>query len=228
MRSPLAVPVAGAVVALLVLVGMLLTTHERRAFTLGVPLYGPATTLAPRDEICQAPVGLPDRESDFDRVAFVLATTHGRPGPQVDLTLKSLDGAPIARGHVPGGYAPSSQIQQVVDVGRVTTRTPMRVCLRNAGALPVAVFGSGDLASRTSTAALNGTPLGIDVAFSFEHAEPRSSLSLLPTLLNRMALWRAGWLGGWTYWLLAAGVLLAVPLLLFVALREVLADASRA
>ena len=147
--------------------------------------------------------------------------------PSVDVTLKALDGAPIARGRVPVGYGPDSQIEQVVDVGRVTTRTPMQVCLRNAGALPVAVFGSGDLASRTSTAALNGTPLGIDVALSFEHAEPRSALSLLPALLDRMALWRAGWLGGWTYWLLAAGVLLVVPLLLIVALREVLADASR-
>ena len=227
MRSPLAVPVAGAVVAVLVLVVLLVTTQERRAFTLGVPLSGAAATLAPRDEICQAPVGLPDRESNFDRVAFVLATTDARPGPQVDVTLKALDGAPIARGRVPGGYGPDSQIEQVVDVGRVTTRTPMQVCLRNAGALPVAVFGSGDLASRTSTAALNGTPLGIDVALSFEHAEPRSALSLLPALLDRMALWRAGWLGGWTYWLLAAGVLLVVPLLLIVALREVLADASR-
>ncbi|WP_028057998.1 hypothetical protein [Candidatus Solirubrobacter pratensis] len=211
--------------AALVLVVLAATTNERRAFTLGVVPAGPVMSLAPTGEVCQAPVALPDGESDFDRVAFVVGTVGGRPGPQLDVTLATTGGTPVAHGRVPGRYAFSTRpIPEAVSVGHVTSREPLRVCLRNAGSSTVAIFGNGDLASRTSTAALNGKPLGIDVALSFEHAKPRSALSILPALFDRAALWRAGWIGGWTYWLLGAVVLLAVPALMVVALRGALDD----
>lgn len=226
MRRPVLVLAGFAALAVVVVLVLAGTYQERRAFTLGVVLSGPALNVAPAAEVCQSPVTIPDDQADFDRVRFTLATLEPRPGPAVDVTLKTLDGETVARGRVPGGYQPGGELPQSVDVGHVTTREPMQVCLKNAGDAPVALFGSGDLASRTSTATLAGAPTGVDVGLSFAHAEPRSGLSLLPAFFDRMALWRAGWIGGWTYWLLAAVVALVVPALLVVALRGAL-DAPR-
>ena len=223
MRRPVTVLLGGCVLAAVVVLVLALTTREREAFTLGVPLSGPAVGLAPGVETCQAPIRLPDAESDFDRVAFVLSGKEGTKGPPLAVTLETEDGKSVGRGRLEN-YTLNPKLPAVVDVGHVTTREPMTVCLRNAGRTEVALYGSGDLASRTSTATLNGTPLGVDVALSFEHAEPRSALSLLPTVFDRMALWRTGWAGGWLYWVLGALLALAVPALLVYALREVTTD----
>ena len=222
MRRPLVVLGGIGVGVVLLLVVVAATTRERRAFTLGVVPAGPVITYAATGVACQTPITPPDRESDFDRVAFTLGTVDGRPGPRVDVEMQTLDGRTFARGTVPAGYRSTGPIPERVAVGHVTTRAPMRVCLRNAGPTSVAVYGNGDLASRTSRIVLDGKPLGVDMALSFEHAEPRSAVSILPSMLGRASLWRAGWFGAWTYWVLAAVVLLAVPALLTVALRGAL------
>jgi hypothetical protein len=221
MRRPVAVLLGACALAAIVLLLVVATTSERRAFTLGVEATGPALTLAPNDEVCQQPVAIPDGDAAFDRVAFTLGSVD-QPGSPVDVTLKAADGGTIASGRVAGGYPSSGPTNERVSVGHVTTRSPMRVCLRNAGSAKIAVYGNGDLASRTSTAYLNGKQLGVDIGLSFERAEPRSALSLLPAFFVRASLWRADWIGGWVYWLLGAVVLLAVPALMAVALRSAL------
>ena len=45
-------------------------------------------------------------------------------------------------------------------------------------------------------------------------------LSLVPGILRRMARFRPHFFGAWTYWLLLVLLLVGVPLLLALALRE--------
>jgi hypothetical protein len=224
MRKPLGVLVGFCVFAILVLVVVAATTNERRAFTLGVVPAGPTMNLAPNDQVCQAPITIPDGDADFDRVAFTLGTVDG-PRPPIDVTLRTLADASVAHGSLPAGAAaPGRSTAQSVDVGHVATRAPMRVCLRNTGRSTVAVYGNGDLASRTGSAVVGGKPAGVDISLVFDRAEKRSALSMLPTYFSRASLWRTGWTGAWTYWLLGALVVLAVPALLAVALRSTLRE----
>jgi hypothetical protein len=55
---------------------------------------------------------------------------------------------------------------------------------------------------------------------TFGRRHPTTALSLVPTMFRRAGLFHGGWVGAWTYWLLAALVALAVPALLVRALRD--------
>ena len=212
-----------AAVLVTVLAGV--TTKEKDAFTLGVSAAGPVTTLQPGQQVCQEPIVVPDADAAFDRIRFSLGT-FSRPGPPIDVAVKAIDGRFEARGRLEGGYADRSRAPTPsVAVGHVALiEQGLRVCLRNAGSTKVAVFGNGDLASRTSTATKDGKPAGADVTMVFERGESRSALSLVPRIFERASLWRASWTGAWTYWLLGALVLLAVPALLALALRSSLRE----
>jgi hypothetical protein len=217
MRRPVVVLIAVCAAAVLALALTGLTTRERRAFTLGVASAGPVLTLQPGQEVCQVPIAIPDHDAGFDRVAFVLGT---RSLP-VDVTVAALTGAVVGRGRLQAGHAGGAQS---VAVGRVTTTKPLRVCLRDAGTGRLVFYGNGDAASRTSTAAIDGKPVHTDISLVFERAEPRSALSLVPAFFARVSLWRATWVGAWTYWLLGAVVLFAVPALLAFTLRSALRE----
>jgi hypothetical protein len=45
------------------------------------------------------------------------------------------------------------------------------------------------------------------LALLFLREHPRSLLSLVPTIFRRASLFRPGWVGPWTYWLLSAALL---------------------
>jgi hypothetical protein len=188
------------------------------AFTLGVPKGAPVAPLRPNDVVCQGPLAVPDDAAAFDGVAFQTGT-YRRPGPPLEVTVEpATGGRPIARGALAAGYRDVSVSS--VEVGHVATRSPIRVCVRNRGVVPAGIYGAADAASRTSTASLNGQPLNADVSLVFEREHARSLASLVPAMLDRAALFRASWLGGWAYALLALVVVLGIPALLALALRD--------
>jgi hypothetical protein len=219
MRKGVIVLVGVCAAAVLVLFVTGLTEHERRAFTIGVAVGGVAATLEPGQEACQQPITVPDGDAGFERVSFTLGT-FGRPGPAVDVSVHGPGDRVLGRGTLAAGYPDiTAAPTHTVAVGHVDARGPLAVCLRNAGTRKVAVYGNGNAASRTSTAFVAGQPVDTDLSLVFERAEPRSALSLLPAFFERASLWRAGWVGAWTYWLFAAVALILVPALLVVALR---------
>src|SRR3954452_6432950 len=215
-RVLLAICLAGVVGLALVAV----TMRTRLAFTLGVTAGGVAAGLAPRHEACQTPVAIPDADAAFERVVVTLGT-YGRPGPPVEITVAPVrGGAALAQGRLPGGYPDVDRSpRHAVEVGKVTTQAPVRVCVRNLGDHKVAVYGNGPLASRTSSATLDGRPLNSDLSLTFELDGSPSLASLVPAIFNRASLFRAGWVGAWTYVVLALAMLLGVPLLVAAALR---------
>jgi hypothetical protein len=192
-------------------------TQERTlAFTLGVPSNSAVAPLRPGQQLCQQPVAVPDADSAFDAVAVQLGT-YGRPGPALELTIRS-GARTLAVGHLPGGYGDDASPS--IPVGHVGDRAPLRVCVRNAGQDRVALYGAADAAARNSSAAVDGKPLNADVNLVFERAHPRSVASLAPAILSRASLFRVSWLGAWTYVLLALLVLAGIPALLALALRN--------
>ena len=65
------------------------------------------------------------------------------------------------------------------------------------------LYGNADAAARASSAYADGKPTGSDLALEFQRTEPRTLAGLLPAMFERAALFRAQWVGAWTYWLLA-------------------------
>lgn len=210
--------IACCVLAALALLGAALLGDTPRAFTLGVTNGAVAADLRPGKVVCQSPIAVPP-DGEFDRVKLSLGT-HRRPGPAIDVAvIPAAGGAPLGRGRLAAGYpdvdrAPSHTIA----VGEVDAGQRVAVCVANHGSRKVAVYGNADAANRTSTATLDGKPLKTDLNLAFER-EPRSLATLAPAIADRASLFRAAWVGPWTYVLLLAVAVLAVPVLLVRALR---------
>lgn len=191
-----------------------------RAFTLGVTNGVVAAELRPGQQACQAPISVP-ADGEFDRVKLSLGTYH-RPGPAVDVdVLATGSGAPLGHGRLAAGYPDIAEApSHAIGVGRVAAEQEISVCVTNRGPGKVAVYGNADAAHRPSTATSGGKPLKTDLNLAFER-KPRSLAALAPAVVDRAALFRAGWVGPWTYVLLMGVALLAVPALLLRALRAV-------
>jgi hypothetical protein len=205
-----------AVVALLGLAAVALVAGgERRqlAFTLGVPVQGVSLIVRPGQTACQAPI---PAAGSFDEVSLI-AGTYDRPGPPLTVTVRDADGRLLGEGRVPAGFHDVEP--QSVDVGHVDASGDLSVCIANDGDRKIGLFGGADAFARTSSATLDGRPQQTDLRLQFLRAEPHSTLAAIGDVIDRAALFRGGWIGPWLYWLLLAGVLLGVPLLLGLALR---------
>lgn len=202
------------VLALLIVGG---ARETRMAFTAGVSSAGAQAAIAPGQTGCQGPLDVPEGGS-FDAVEVVLAT-GAVPGAPARVTVRDAQtGRVLARGRLAGGYLGTAQ-RRVAVTPRVAEGRTISVCLRNTGTVPIVPMGNGDAASPPSTYTRNGQPQGVDIAVRFQ-TEPRSLLSQFGLIADRAALFRAGWVGPWTFWLLAALLTLGVPALLAFALAR--------
>jgi hypothetical protein len=221
MRKPIGVMLGVCLVGIVAVVIAAAGSERRDAFSLGVIPGGPVAKLATGNQVCQGPISIPDGAADFDRVAVVIGT-YGKRGSEVAVSIEPVGGGKaFGSGRVAAGYSDVvTTPTHSVAVGHVETRAPFDVCIRNAGPNPVGIYGNGDPSARTSTATLDGQPTNADLALTFEHAHPRSALSLLGPILGRASLWRASWTGEWFSFLLVLAVIAGVPALLVVALRS--------
>jgi hypothetical protein len=223
----------GVVAALgLILVVLLvggLTTQSRLVATVGVLPVFPVAPLAAGNEVCQTPIGLAD---PVERVRFNIGT-FGRPGPPLEVTVHPANsGIDLGHGRVAAGWIDDGSAQDV-PVGHIADDQRVSVCIRNLGRtkayvygdLYEGIFGTGPLGVRptalTSYAAIDRVRIPGDLSLKFVSAKPRSLLSRLPAAFRHASLFRPGWVGPWTYWLLAALILLAAPF----ALRKALSRA---
>lgn len=188
------------------------------AFTLGVAPSTEAARLVPDAVACQKPI---DVSEPFTGVRFRLGPAR-RPTPPLELTVQRLPArATVARGTLVGAQRGLSEQSIAID-RTVAAGQRVAVCLRNTGTRPVALLGNAELAARTSYAEVDGERKATDLALVFTR-DSRSALAQIPEMFERAALFRPAWVGAWTFWLLAALVLLAVPALL----ARAVAGASR-
>jgi hypothetical protein len=165
--------------------------------------------------VCQRPV---TAEADFDIVRLTLAPT-GRVRVVVTVVpLGAGDPAPSASGRLVlvGSKGPAE-----VRLDR-TVRQEQRfgLCVRNRGGGVLAVHGSDRAVDVAGAATGDGARPYHDLSLGFFRASPRSVLSEVPAMFERAALFRPGFVGAWTFWLLLVAVVAGVPALLAAALRH--------
>ncbi len=195
---------------------LLIAAREERhlAFTLGVVGDRVVARIDPGRTACQTPI---DASAPFDAVELVFGT-YALPGPPLVVSVRDASsGRELAAGRLEGGY-PDNRAR-TVPLEREAPEGRISVCLRNAGAGPVALYGNASQAAYASTLRLDGRDVGLDAQMVFLHDESIKLLSLTPEMFRRAATFNASWVGPWVFWALAAGVGLIVPLLLALALR---------
>jgi hypothetical protein len=225
MRRRVALPLAGVFV--LVVAAMIVRAgSDGRPLQqgLGVFVLQNQVTLNSGHEGCQGPIGLTDRTA---RVEFNPGTPHAERGPAVMTLIRDARTSQVlARGKLAAGFDP--RVPQTVSFApAMPANAVVDVCFRNLGPGQVLLFGDTAFGTSrvgflgvhptivTSSASLDGQDLpNHDIAMVFPRPKPKSVLALVPEMFQRAALFRPHWLGAWTYWLLAALVLLATPLLL--------------
>jgi hypothetical protein len=227
LRSAPAIVVATAAAVTVALAAVALTSEREQAFTLGV-VRSTTVAVAHGQAVCQAPISVPP-DAAFEAVT-VGATTQARRGAQLELTVRTADagqptraGALLARGRFVSGVTGEDALR-TVRVGHVDAGRTVALCVTNHSRRPALLYGNGDAAARVSSAYAEGRPTGSDLALEFQRAEPRTLAGLLPAMFDRAALFRAQWVGAWTYWVLALLCVFAVPLLLVRALRSAVRD----
>src|SRR5918995_4346328 len=223
MRSAAAILIGLVAAAVLGLAAAALLNERAQAFTLGVTRSS-TLEVDGGQEICQSPIAVP-ADGAFDGVTFAVGTEH-RPGPRVDVIVRAADpdrpsalrGVAVGRGSLPAGYPDVDRVpEHTVWTGRVGAERFVAVCVANRGPRRVFVYGNADAAAWSSTAFVDGAPVGADMALEFERREPRSLAALAPAMIDRAALFSARAVGAWTYVALGLLVLLVVPALLVLA-----------
>lgn len=207
-RAYLAVILVCVVAAAAFGVAWLFHKRERLAGTDSVEPNSAIATVAPKQRLCVRDLLVP---SSADVIRFQLASVDGKPA-NVNMTLSTVSGKrSVATQPVTGLAYVNFPIDRA---GRATGGT---ACLRTTR--PLSVIGYPSLpATVRPQAFLAGKPLGARVSVWFYDTHPRSLASLLGTGARRAAVFRAGFVGAWTY-LLAA---LLLPLLWFWGLRTLL------
>ena len=225
MRKGALIGLGATLAAGLVLIVVLAVTRESGlVYSIGSGPAAPSAPLAAGHEACQGPLSPPAQA--FDRVVVSLGT-YGKPGQPVEVSVRdAASHRVLSTGKLAGGYPDIEKApEQSIPVTRITPRSAIDVCVRNAGTGKVAVYGTTGLAHRTSTAIVDGKPQpSIDLAVRLERGPKRSLLARLPDAFGHAATFKPSWVGAWTFWVLAALVLLAVPLLLARALSGALRD----
>jgi hypothetical protein len=184
------------------------------AETLGVVPQQVAVSIPPGLQACQVPI---DLSASFSGVQIKIGT-YERSGPALTvITRRFSDDATLSVGRLAPGYADNST--QTVDVKTVGGGERVSVCVLNRGRHQLALYGGPALAARTSSARLNGKDLGTDISMVFLRRHRVHLLTMLPSIFARAALFRASWVGQWTFWVLAAAFVFLVPLLLALGLR---------
>ena len=212
--AALALGLALLVGTMVVLVAALVDDRQQ-AFTLGVRPLAVAVRMPPGTEACQLPV---DVSTDFSAVRFRVSTQGGPPGPLITSVRDVRDGRALGTAKIAGSYRDGGFVN--ARVGTVREGARVAVCVLNAGRRALGLYGGGAIAARSSVATLNGRERPADLSFEFERRREVSALSLVPVVLRRMALFRPGFVGAWTYWLLLALLLAGAPALLALALRS--------
>jgi hypothetical protein len=206
----LAVAVSG-----LVALALVAATDERAlAFTLGVAPLQVSAELQPGQTACQAPVL---GSSAFSRVRFQVGT-YRRRGVPLEVDVRSFTTHRIlGQGRLGAGYPDVSQPS--VSVGRVPGERSVAVCIKNAGERKIALYG-GAAAAASGEARVDGEEIGTDLTLIFERAESRSMLATVPDIFRRASVFRPGWVGEWTFWVLAVFLCAGVPALLAAAVAR--------
>ena len=193
--------VAAGLIALLIAAG---GDQRASAFSLDVPNATPITILGPSETACQGP---------FDTlVAFKGVRAWLAPAglAVLDVVVRDQSGRRVARGVIQTQPALGEVSTSTLDA-TIRSGTRVSVCLHNRGPSNVGVIGSTATAS-SGPMRVGSKPTADAIALVLLRPRPRTLLSLVPTIFARAALFKASWVGSWTFWGLCAALLGAFAL----------------
>jgi len=209
---------AGLVVALLAGLALFApaATRERVVFSSTPnppPLFAlTLLTLPPADTACTEGIVL---GADAERVRMTVAAPGGTDA--VPFTLRLTGRGYAAERTVRDYVAAGGPVEAAIDPPPRTL--PVTLCVTNDGtrALTLGATTESRTASRTTTA-IDSKPSPVDPTIQLLRSERRSFASLLPTLVQRAATFKPGWVAPWLLWALAGLLVLGLPLGVAVAL----------
>jgi hypothetical protein len=229
-RAPAVCFVVAACVASLVLLLSAAGDERTTAFSLDVANGARVDRLASGETACQGPIQVP--------TAFAAARIWLAPASEASIGLDVLRGrVVVARGRAEGSRTqdvlyrvavgtvrpPFRAEQLTIKLDRgVPSRSLVEVCVRNGGPSSIDLVG-GPAPSAAGRLTVAGRPDRSAVAIVFLRSRPRTFLSMLSTVFARAALFKARWVGAWTFWVLSGaviGALFAASLALSAAVRE--------
>jgi hypothetical protein len=187
---------AGLVLLIAVIAVLVLEESPRRSGSNYVPEFGPVTELRGGDRHCQDAGLVPADTAALD----LLVGTHGRPTPDLDVTVTGTNGQLLARGRLPGGQ---QQGRVAIPTDPVEETAPATVCIRTGPGGRTVLYGRGE-----------------HVRLAWLRPGSESRLDLLPAVAHRFGLGKANPFGDW----LLAVVALVLATTLFLAIRLVVRE----
>jgi hypothetical protein len=185
-----------AVLAGLVLV-LLLGQAERRSGSNYVPEYGPVTELRGAARHCEQEQLVPGDSGALN----LLVGTHGRPTPDLTVTVTAQGRGLVSRGRLPGG---EREGRVIIPIGPIDETLPgARVCIRTGPGGRTVLYGRGG-----------------DVRLAWLRPGSESRLAMLSTVAHRFGLAKLNPFGPW----LLAVVAFVMALAWFLALRLVVRE----
>lgn len=189
-------------------------TVVKREFVLGAPDQAPVAVLQPSQRVCEGPVA---SRGPFQRVGIWGSSAGGLSRITVEVQ--------------------DARTARVLASGRLDARTPrediVRLDSEVPGAQPLRICLVGNrrafllLGSQTIQPGVQTVGLKPGLQFSLVLLSDRQSLlSSLPTAFSRASLFRPSWVGPWTFWVLALGLVAAFALGVIAVAGATAADAG--
>jgi hypothetical protein len=160
--------------------------------------------LDPGHPVCFGDV-VAERHSEF--VQFRVSAPNG-PAPQLTVTLTGPGYA--AKAVIPPGLQDTQTAQAPIPAPPADV--PVRVCISNDGKTPIALFASTDRTRSRSASVIDGNTNFASVWFAFYEPRWRAISERVPLTIDRMTVFRPGYVTSWVLWIIAVLFLVGVPI----------------
>lgn len=182
------------------------TEQRATAFSVDVPAADPVAIVSPGQRVCQQRIAVP---ANTDGLTAWMApgpttgasfevTLSGEDAPSVRTTLRPESATPTT-----SLAALKARFSPAIGAGR-----DVQLCVRSTSRRVVELLG-GPVRGGSGALVLGGKKSPYSLALVFRSPHPRSVLSLMPTMFARAALFKPGWVGAWTFWVLLVAILSA-------------------
>jgi hypothetical protein len=199
-----------AIVAVLVVV--LLQQAQRRSGTDLTPNGAFVAAIGTGQSICETGELLPADTSALR----VTATSYGKSTPSLHVTFTGPGERLVSSGSVSAGWREGVVQIPITHVSHALEDT--RACLRNNGPVPIALAGAAPDPGFGMTVA--GKPFEGRIRYDFMRPGRESWFELLPTIVYRSTLAKAGFLRHWAWAAALVLMLLAIGFAARIVIRE--------